>query len=255
MVEWRHMNIKESLVRLGLSKNEALVYASLLKIGICQAGPLVKETKLHRMLVYEALDRLKNAGLISVVHKKNVKLFQASDPGLLLDKTKDIQQVAASPVPELRKLQRSPDAVAVRTLVGREGFITNLSEVVESAARQKNKTMCIIGGAKDEDFYRAIGDWYPEYVALLKKMGVKKKLLAPDSFSSVFHEKFAKETGTKLCTLPHGLSSPTYTRITEEMVCIELYDPSLVIIQIRNKAVARGYLDSFGLLWKSSVRQ
>lgn len=245
----------KSLQRLGLSKNEAAVYLALLEGGLSQAGPLVKTTQLHRMLVYEALDRLENMGFLTVVHKKNVKLFQATDPGILLEKSSQIQELARSLVPELRQKQQQKDAVTVRTLVGQEGFITNLTEVIESASRQQDKTMCIIGGAKDSDFYQTVGDWYPSYVRLLAKYDVKKRLLAPASFSQEFKEKYAKEDGTLLCTLPHGLSSPTYTRITEEMVTIELYEPSVMIIQIRNKAVAQGYLDSFELLWKSSLRR
>lgn len=66
----------------------------------------------------------------------------------------------------------------------------------------------------------------------------------------IFKKKFAREKNTELCTLPHGLSSPTYTRMTKEMVTIEILKPSVVIIQIRNKAVARSYLDAYELLWK-----
>ncbi len=249
---YKYMKLLENLISLGLSKNEASIYLALLENGLTQAGPLVKTTKLHRMLVYEALDRLSDAGLISIVHKKNIKLFQASDPSTFIEKSRQLHDLASALVPELRKKQKNADTVTVRTLVGQEGFITNLQEVIESAARQKNKTMAIIGGARDSDFYETIGDWYDSYLNLLRKHQVKKLLLAPESYSEIFNKKFAQEDATELCTLPHGLSSPTYTRITEEMVTIELYQPHITIIQIRNKAVARGYLDSFELLWKSA---
>lgn len=242
--------LKHNLGLLGLSKNEVAVYLSLLALGLSQAGPLVKATGLHRMMVYEALDDLERKGLISLVHKKNIKMFQASDPSVLLEQTKRLTGLAHMLVPELRHIQKNVDPVEIRTLVGREGYITNLTEVVESAARQKDRLMCIIGGGRDIDFYDIIGDWYPSYVTLLEKTKVKKHLLAPAPFSKVFKQKFAKEKNTELCTLPHGLSSPTYTRITHEMVTIEMLTPSVVIIQIRNKTVARSYLDAFNLLWR-----
>lgn len=244
--------LKQNLNALGLSKNEASVYYALLQSGLSQAGPLVKATKLHRMLVYEALNRLSDMGLVSIVHKKNIKIFHATDPSALIHKTRGLAELAKTVVQELHALQKKSDVVSVRTLVGREGFITNLQEVVESAARQKDNTMCIIGGARDSDFYETIGDWYDDYIELLKKHRVKKRLLAPGSFSDIFKKKYSKEQGTELRTVPQGLSSPTYTRITEEMVTIELYYPSIVIIQIQNKAVAQSYLDSFELLWKQA---
>lgn len=182
-------------------------------------------------------------------------MFQASDPSVLLEQTKRLTGLAHMLVPELRHIQKNVDPVEIRTLVGREGYITNLTEVVESAARQKDHLMCIIGGGRDIDFYDIIGDWYPSYVMLLQKTKVRKRLLAPAPFSKVFKQKFAKEKNTELCTLPHGLSSPTYTRITHEMVTIEMLTPSVVIIQIRNKTVARSYLDAFNLLWRQLHRK
>ena len=248
------MNIKDSLLQLGLNKNEAAVYLALLTLGLSQAGPLVKTTKLHRMLVYNALDRLMDEGLVSVLHKKNIKLFQATDPGALLERTQRLNRLAGDLLPQLRKIQEQKSHVVnVRTLVGVEGFRTNLKEIVESAGRQKKRAIYIIGGAKDMDFYDALGDWYPQYLALLEKHGAEKFLLAPTSFSSIFKKKFAAEPHTNLRTLPQGLSSPTYTRITEDMVAIEIYHPEIVVIQIRNKAIARGYLDSFQLLWKAQA--
>jgi UDP:flavonoid glycosyltransferase YjiC (YdhE family) len=140
----------------------------------------------------------------------------------------------------------------VRTLIGAEGFQTNLENVIASAARQKNHEIYIIGGAKDLDFYQTAGDWYPTYVKLLEKNNIKKKLLALASFSSEFKKKFVAEKNTELKTVAEGLSSPTYTRITEEMVSIEMYEPQIIVIQIFNKIIARAYMDSFELLWKTA---
>ena len=203
------------------------------------------------MLIYNALDSLIGEGLATVTHKKNIRLYQATDPVALIEKARRLHDLAKSAIPQLRKLQQNKGGVVnVRTLVGQEGFQTNLQDVVESASRQQNHTMCIIGGARDTDFYEAVGAGYHNYISLLDKHKVKKRLLAPASYSKIFKKKFATEHGTVLRVLPKGLSSPTYTRITEEMVSIELYHPQIVIIQIHNKAIATAYLDSFELLWK-----
>ena len=246
------MDIKKMLLELGLTKNEATVYLALLHTGLTQTGPLIKNTKLHRMLVYNALEVLQDKGLVELVHKKNIKLFKASDPSVLIDQVEKLHKLAKELIPELQKIRTGgSDAVSVRTLVGQEGFLTNLQEMIESSARAKDKTMYIIGGAKDTDFYDAVGPWYDSYVNMLQKKKVHKLLLAPDHYSSNFKKKFSAEFGNTLKTLPKGLSSPTYTRITEEMVSFELYHPELLIIQIKNPAIALGYRDSFKLLWKS----
>lgn len=245
------MDLKNTLTELGLSKNEAAVYLALLEKGMTQAGPLIKATKLHRMLVYNALDNLVHQGLATILHKKNIQLFQATDPATLADHTRRMNDLAKSIIPALRDLQmKKADLVTIRTLVGPEGFRTNLQDVVESAARSKKRQMCIIGSGRDTDFYDIIGDWYKNYTDLLNKHRVKKRLLAPESFSSVFKKKFAAEKRTELRTLPTG-AAPSYTRITHEMVTIEIYRPQVIVIQIRNPAIAQDYLNSFELLWRS----
>lgn len=247
------MDIKNSLLQLGFNRNEIAVYSSLLRQGLTQAGPIVKDTRLHRMIVYNALEKLIHEGLASVVHRKNIQLFQPTDPSALSAKTERQHQMALQLIPELKKMQQKHnDLVNIQTLVGYEGYIQNLQDVIESAARQSDKTMRIIGGAKDSDFYKTVGDWYQNYVELLKKTKVWKKLLAPDSFSKEFKKKFVAEERTELRTLPKGLSSPTYTRITKEMVAIEMYHPQPIVIQIRNAGIAKGYLDSWFLLWDNS---
>jgi len=246
------MELKKSLISLGLHKNEAEVYLALLELGITKTGPLIQATKLHRMLVYNALENLIEQGLATVLHKNNVKLFQALDPEALADRTKKLDNLARGIIPDLRDRQKNKhDIVNIKTLIGQEGFRTNLENMVESAAKQKNREMCIIGGAKDTAFYKAAGNWYNSYIKLGEAYKIRKRLLAPESYSKEFKKRFAAEKNTALKT-SKGLSSPTYTRITKEMVAIEMYDPQIVIIQIRNPIIAQGYLDSFELLWKNA---
>ncbi len=246
------MEIIKNLKELGLSKNSAEIYIALLKQGESQAGPLVSETKLHRVLVYNALEELIERGLVAVNRRKNIKIFRALNPSILQQQADRISNETKQIVAQLKALQSADkNTVDVRTLIGAEGFKTNLKDVIQSAAKQKDRTMRIIGGAKDSDFYRVVGDWYPDYLESLAQNKIKKLLLAPTSYSNIFKKKFTAEERTELRTLPKGLSSPTYTRITNELVAIEIYEPEIVVIQIRNASIAKAYQESFDLLWRS----
>jgi len=57
------------LEELGLDKNEATVYLSLLQFGNAIAGTLIKETKLPRATVYQVLDRLAQKKLVLKIDK------------------------------------------------------------------------------------------------------------------------------------------------------------------------------------------
>jgi len=248
------MNLLPTLEKLGLSANEAKVYLELLTLGLTNAGPIVANTKLHRQLVYESLKKLADKNLVSHVIKNNRKHFQAASPTTLLKILEEKKAQIREILPNLVKLQtEAVDKIEVRTLYGQKGFFDNLKDIVDSASKT-DKIMRIIGGAKDIDFYRVLGSLYKEYVKYLEKHQVAKYLISPADYSEEFGKKFAKEKGNILKTMTVGLSSPTYTRITPEMVSIEIYTESndITIIQIKNKLIAKGYLEHFELLWQQA---
>ncbi len=247
------MDITFSLQELGFSKNEAVIYTALLKIGLTNVGPVVSSTGLHRQLVYEALDRLESKGLASVVIKNNRKYFQAAPPTVLMKQQEEKTQLTQTLLPQLLSLSANAlEHLNVRTLYGAQGFFENLKDVIRSAS-QSDRIVRIIGGAKDQQFYRILGNQYDDYLELLKKNEIQKQLIAPDNLSNEFQQKFAKEPGNTLKTMTQGLSSPTYTRITKDMISIEIYADEPVVIQIQSSAIAQGYLEHFELLWSRAV--
>ena len=248
-----YMSVTETLEKLGLHKNSSVVYIALLEMGQSQAGPVVKKTGLHRMSVYNALTDLEERGFITNVSRKNIQLFKAKDPVVLLEYAEKLASVTKEILPELTSLQcKSGPDVEVRTLIGSEGFQTNLRDLIEAAKKAENKTLSIIGGGKDSDFYNAVGGWYNTYTSLLNESQIKKRLLAPANFSEDFKKNFVNEPNSELKTLTKGLAAPSYTRIAGDLVSIELYEPQLVVIQIQNKAISQSYLESFDLLWDNS---
>lgn len=251
------MNLVASLAELGLTKNEALVYLALLEQGLVQAGPLVKSTKLHRMLVYTALERLEDMGLVTVAKKQRVQFFQAVDPTRFIDRIKRTQALAEAVVPRLQDLQqKQADSVTVKTLIGREGLITNLLETVESAAKHPSREICIMGGAGGEgnDPINYSGDWYEDYVELCRKQRIKKRLITTNEYVNLYAEQYAKHPNNQLRVLSSGFTSPVFTRVTHDLVSIEFYQPQITILQIRNAVIAKGYQESFEALWLHSKK-
>lgn len=245
------MDYIQALQDYDLTKNEAIIYVSLLQLGLSNVGPIAKHARLHRQMVYESLHALQAKGLVSQVLKNNRQHFQAKSPDTILKRLEEKESQAKALVDALFVLQVSQtDKIEVATVYGQRGFFDNLKDVVESAKRTDG-IMRIIGGAKDTDFYHALGERYPDYMTILKKSQVRKFLISPEDSSDEFKKKFANEKGNMLKTMGTGLSSPTYTRITPEMVTIEIYSRAsdMTIIQIRNSAIAQGYLEHFELLW------
>ena len=250
------MPLVKKLQQLNVPEREAQVYVALLKSGLTRVGPIVTKTKLHRMLVYQALENLKDMRLASMVVKNGRQHWQVTNPSVILERVQKQEELAQELVKEIEDMRKvSEDDVSVQIFYGRLGLIENLEMLLRSAGAT-DKIMRIIGGTSDVDLFNLIGDWYPEYQALQQRLGVSKHLIAPEGHSRPFERLFPKVAGNESRLMKEGLSNPTFTRITPEIVSIEIYGSSEpVIIQLRNKSIAKAYVDKFNLLWEAAKNQ
>jgi sugar-specific transcriptional regulator TrmB len=245
------MNIEDSLEKLGLNKKQIAVYLTLLKLGKSQAGPIVKTTGLHRMQVYEAFDELKKLGLVNFSSQKNVRSYDAADPSLLIEIEQQKLDLAKLATKELLKTYGDTTKLEIRQLSGSEGLFSNLTSFIYACAESKDRTLRMIGGASDNDYYEALGSNYEKYSELIKEYKIKKRLLGPEEQIKTTRAHFAKEPDSEAKVLPKSFSHPVYTRICDKMVSIEFYKPEVTIIQIKSPIVAASYIANFDLIWSS----
>lgn len=245
--------IVSALENFGLSSYETKVYLSLLSLGQTTAGPLVRRCGFHRQYVYAALTSLEERGLVSYVVQNNRRNFFTNQPELLLQQETTRFRQIQSIVPQLKALGKKGDQqVNVQVFHGLEGFYDNLFTVIDSAARFDN-VIRVIGGGGDSDPYSSIGAKYQEYIAYQTKKKVCKYLIASAPPGPEHIRRFMKEPGNRYRYLPQGLSAPSYTRITPEVVTVEIFGEDTVTLQIWNKTIARSYLENFEALWKVAV--
>lgn len=84
---------EDILMDLGLSKNESKIYLSLLEQGISTATQVAEKSGIHRVNVYDSLNKLKERDLVSEIKISNKKCYQAASPETLKNmiKEKEIQ--------------------------------------------------------------------------------------------------------------------------------------------------------------------
>jgi len=250
-LEYDHaVDLQLFLQGLGLHRYQVRVYLALLELGASNAGPIVKKTNLHREFVYNALDALELKGLVSYAVRRNRRLYQAASPSVLLQHERSRLAELENFLPQLIKLQQSErDRLEVRVCYGKEEFFRNLEAVAQSASRG-DKIMRIVGGGRGDDFTELLSGRERAYDDLVKQLGVRKRMVGPADLSERFCRRFCSGGEHRLRLVAHELSSPTYTRITDEMTTIEIYAKEVMIIQILNRAVAGAFLDHFNVLWK-----
>lgn len=243
-----------ALEGVGFSRIEALVYTELLAIGATTAGPLVRRVKLHRQLVYTALATLEEQGFVSHAIRNGRKVFSAAKPDALLQREAERMRELELVIPLLQSLAtRSPDPLHVDILRGREQFIRRLMLVVDSAARTDG-TIRAFAPVRDTEVYSLVGSDYDRYISYCKKKKVRKHFVIPSSAAtSEYPRRLLRERGSTVRIIDAGLSLPTATIMTPELISLDLFGQEVVSIMIWNKTIAKSFLEHFAIMWRAAT--
>src|SRR3989338_6409329 len=74
-----------ALEGIGLTNAEIKVYLALLELGATKTGPLIEGSRLQSSVVYSALARLVEKGLVSSIREGKITVYQASDPKNIIE--------------------------------------------------------------------------------------------------------------------------------------------------------------------------
>ncbi len=134
--------MEDALIEIGLTRNEAKVYWTLLTNGPLCTRALARECKLYRSSVYDLLDQLIKKGLISFVWREKIKWFEAVDPEGLLRWLQDKEQTVQELLPRLKlevKLKKTAPSKAI-ILEGMKAFRQVMLSFLE-----KNRPVLVYG--------------------------------------------------------------------------------------------------------------
>lgn len=139
------------LEKAGLTKNESIVYVTLLKIGTTRTGVLLNESGLNSGKIYEILESLKNKGLVSESIVNNIKHFTAAAPTQLIDYLNTRRQEIESDIrsvqrilPELENIRKvGYKEIKAAIFTGIRGLKTAADEALESM--KKGEELLVMG--------------------------------------------------------------------------------------------------------------
>lgn len=89
------------LQKLGMTKKEVSLYLKLLEFGEVRVNTLAKSIGENRTSTYSLLHSMLNKGFVNFYEKKNVKIFSAMNPQILIDHFLDDAKNLKSFLPEL----------------------------------------------------------------------------------------------------------------------------------------------------------
>ena len=237
------------LLELGLSKNEASVYDVLLKLKSAPAGKIIKETKLHRNIVYDNLEKLISKGLVSYIIQGKRKVFQAEPPFAILEmienklnKVKKQEEIAKKLKKDIEKQQKSLIIQEASIYKGVPGLKTVMEITLE-----EGKDYLVLGAPKESVEIMPITFW-ENYNKKIQEKKIHVKMIFNESLREWSKKIINPMNNIKF--LPKHFDSLTEFNICEDKVFIFIWSNPPLVISIQDKNLAKSYKQYFEYLWK-----
>ena len=239
------------LEKIGLTKNESIVYQTLLQLGTSKTGEILKKSGLNSGKIYEILESLKAMGLLSESLINNIKYFTAAPPSQILeyikDKKEELEQeesIVKSALPELEKLRNltSKETKSV-TYSGLRGIKTAADEALDSMKPNEDILAMGVTELKEVNFNKFWERWQPQRI----NKNISQKMIFSEK--SQYYKKFTKSKYTQAKILT-GITPVTVDIFGEDKTLILNYGESPSCILIYDKNTAQSFRQFFKQLWK-----
>jgi len=122
----------EILQDLGFTQAEAKVYLTLLKLGAVKVGSIIEKSGLQSSTIHNTLHSLIDKGYVNYVLKGKIKIYQVTDPKLILKVYREREKRFSEIIPKLKIQQKfAAEKQQVEMYEGMKGIINMLNEFIE----------------------------------------------------------------------------------------------------------------------------
>ncbi len=238
---------EEILVRSGLTKNEAKVYLALLKLGKATAAEITKKSGVHRVNVYDVLDRLMEKGLISTIHRSKKRIYEAANPNQLSKLLKEKEAALNQILPTLEKeFEIKKEKKNAYHFFGPEGVMQSYYMMLE-----QNQTLYAMGGSGLNRKYLKHRHemWTKERI----KANIPVKALYYESTRENKEKSHSDDKTVDIRFIPDKYTTSCMVDICGDLVVNLLpIEGNIMAIVIENKELADSYRQFFQNMWDNA---
>lgn len=239
----------EELKEFGLSDNESEVYVALLKAGTATANKIAKITGIKRSTTYDNLNLLINKGLVSMITKDNVHLYEAAEPKKINRILQERKDKISRIIPQLQSLKETAKSKAGVTFYeGKKGVITILNDILD-----EKKPLLFYGSRKTA--LVALQN-YPENFIQKRadsKIPLRAVLALEDKGDPTYKDrKIKKYSKTKFLKELNKINTQVF--IYSDKVAFMNSGSSLSGLIAKDKSLVEHQKLIFNMLWKKAAR-
>ena len=232
------------LESFGLTNNEVKTYLAILRAGCLTASEISSKTGIHRINVYDILNKLQEKGIISQIKTEKQKLYEAIHPKefkrILDERARELNEI----IPELTKqmnIAKNPqEATLIKTKKG-------IKQILQESTNSKTNLMLFASAQYSfKKFFPEYHEVWPQRIFENKKQILT--LQNPSQKGSVSNSAY------NVRLYPENFSFPSTTLIWDDNVFTISWETGPTGILIRNKDVAKSYKNFFEMIWKISKK-
>ncbi|MBI4150936.1 BlaI/MecI/CopY family transcriptional regulator [Candidatus Woesearchaeota archaeon] len=245
------MNESELLIELGFTPSEAKIYLALVEQGPATIGELVKRTRIHTSVLYTAVQRLVQRGLITYVKKGRTKTFSAADPKSLLQRTQNLAEELHKVIPAWeQRLKVIAPEIIVEVYEGFPG-LTNMFNALFADAKSGDEYFSFTLGQEFQN--EECLKWFNNLGRRRMALKLNVKALCPLRFKALFERvgdpKILAKTGLRFSKFefPQGII------IFHDSIIFISCDPTAKAIRIKDANLAEQYRTFFMQLYASGT--
>ena len=243
---------KDTLIQIGLTKNETDVYLCLLQLEEALAGEIAKKTGISRTYIYDTVEKLIQKGLVSYVIRNGKRYYRAASPKKIIDYLKDQEAKINIILPQLLALHKPlTKKPIIEVYDGPEG----MKNIYTIMFRTKPKNWCLLGSSGKAE--EVVGhDFLDIMESRRSKLGINFKcLMNPTRKARKRGKELSKFPLTEVRYLIQEYVSPVSTYLFGDYTSLMLWmkEKPLAVL-IHDKDITNSFKEHFKLLWKLSKK-
>lgn len=249
-----NMDLLKTLVKIGLTENQAKVYLSCLQLGTSPVLNIAKDSELKRPTVYLILDDLEKMNLVEEIKKGKKTLFQAKSPDNLIANLNDKLTLAKNSLLTLKTIHNyDPQKPNIKITEGITGVRGIYNGIFTYLSHHPNEELIIFGALKDaaENFQNSVIDYF--YETMSRSKNIIREIGNDDTETRQYFRRSNKLNPRHEIKLirDEGIFNQTDTMLYGNTLIIFSVKKEIFAIVIESKTVTQTYKTLFNMAWRS----
>ena len=251
------MDLKSTLIELGLTFNQSQVYLANLQLGYDTVLNISKYANLKRPTVYLILEDLDKLGLVSKIKKGKKTMYRAEPPERILDNLTIQKQLAEGILPSLNAIYNvNPDKPTIKIADGIDSVRQVYNDIFTYLNTHPKNELIIFGSLADamSNFETTVLDYF--YALMKTSKNTIREIGNDDKETRKYYKNSKKYNPNHEVRLinEEGKFLETDDMLYGNTLVIFSVTEEIFAITLESAAIAQTYRTLFNMAWNSGKR-